>query len=69
MLLVLLLTRGSAVAVDVAVIVLTWIKTFGYWRRLRQLHIDVSVTDILIRDGMSFYSRLKLFLLSPFDSL
>ena len=44
-------TRGSAIAVDVAVIVLTWIKTFGHWRRLQRLHIRVSVADILIRDG------------------
>ena len=49
---VLLLTRGSAIAVDVAVVILTWIKTYGHWRRMRELHINVSVTDILIRDGM-----------------
>ena len=49
---VLLLTRGSAIAVDVVVVILTWIKTFGHWRHMRQLHINVSVTDILIRDGM-----------------
>jgi hypothetical protein len=47
----LMLTRGSAIATDVAVIVLTWIKTFGHWRRLQRLNINVSVTDILIRDG------------------
>ena len=51
MLSVLFLTRGSAIAVDLAVIILTWIKTFGHWRRLRQLHISASATDVLIRDG------------------
>ena len=59
---VLLLTRGSAIAVDVAVVILTWIKTYGHWRQLRQLHINVSVTDILIRDGMKCFSKLRLFL-------
>ena len=48
---VLFFTRGSAIAVDMAVVILTWIKTFGHWRRLRQLNISFSVTDILIRDG------------------
>lgn len=47
---VLSLTRGSAIAVDLAVIILTWIKTFRHWRRLHQLHLNISVTDILIRD-------------------
>ena len=59
---VLLLTRGSAIALDVVVIVFTWIKTFGHWRHMRQLHINVSVTDILIRDGMSLFYKLRLFL-------
>ena len=61
---VLLLTRGSVIAVDVVVIVLTWIKTFGHWRHMRQLHINVSVTEILIRDGMNSFSKLRLFLSS-----
>ena len=52
MLSVIILTRSSVIAMDLGVIVLTWIKTFGHWRRLRQLHINVSVTDVLIRDGM-----------------
>ena len=59
---VLLLTRGSAIAVDVVVVILTWIKTYGHWRHMRQLHINVSVTDILIRDGMNSFSKLRLFL-------
>ena len=49
---VLLLTRSSAIAVDVVVVVLTWIKIYGHWRHMRQLHINVSVTETLIRDGM-----------------
>ena len=58
---VLLLTRGSAIAVDVVVVILTWIKTYGHWRHMRELHINVSVTDILIRDGMKSFSKLGLF--------
>ena len=53
---VLLLTRSSAIAMDVTVLFLTWIKTFQHWRRQRQLRITVSVTDVLIRDGRETYS-------------
>jgi hypothetical protein len=56
---VLLLTRGSAIAVDMAVIILTWIKTYGHWIHMRQIHIDVSVTDVLIRDGMNCFFQIK----------
>ena len=56
---VLLLTRGSAIAVDAVVIVLTWIKTFRHWRHMRQLHINVSVTDVLIRDGMDSFFKIN----------
>ena len=58
---VLLFTRGSAIALDVVVVIVTWIKTYGHWRHMRQLHINVSVTDILIRDGMKSFSKLGLF--------
>ena len=50
------------IAVDMVVIILTWIKTFGHWRHMRQLHMNVSVADILIRDGMNSFSGLILFL-------
>lgn len=52
---VLLLTRSSVIVMDLAVIILTWIKTFGHWRRMQQLHMPISVADVLIRDGMNPY--------------
>lgn len=48
---VLLVTRSSAIVTDMAILVLTWIKTFQHWRQLRQAHINISVASILVRDG------------------
>ena len=54
-LIVLFLTRGSAIATDVAVLVLTWVKTFQHWRELRRLKMGSSVSTLLLRDGKVCY--------------
>lgn len=48
---VLLLTRSSAIAVDVIVLALTFVKTFTHWRQLRQLKLHSSVVTLLLVDG------------------
>ena len=50
---------------DLDVIILTWIKTFGRWRQLRQLQIKASVTDVLIRDGRYKGNLLFLLIAAP----
>ena len=46
-------TRGSLVAADSIVLVLTWIKTFNNWNRSRKLNLRLSVSTCLLRDGKS----------------
>ena len=48
---VLFLTRGSVIAGDGLVLVLTWAKTFRQWRESRRLKIETSITSLLMRDG------------------
>ncbi|EKM57682.1 uncharacterized protein PHACADRAFT_251462, partial [Phanerochaete carnosa HHB-10118-sp] len=45
------ITRSSLVLADTIVLVLTWIKTFGNWRRARSVNVQVSLTTCLLRDG------------------
>ena len=45
------LSRSSAVSMDVAVLLFTWIKTFQQWRQLRKFHSGGSVSSLLLRDG------------------
>ena len=52
---VLLVTRGSAVAADITVLILTWIKTYQHWRELRRLKMSTSVSTLLLRDGKLCY--------------
>ena len=49
--LVLFLTRTSAIVLDMAILVLTWAKTYRHWRQLQQLDINISATGVLVRDG------------------
>ena len=44
-------TRGSMVAADLIVLVLTWIKTFRNWNEARRLNVELSVSTCLLRDG------------------
>ena len=43
--------RGSLVAADLIVLVLTWTKTFRNWNEARRLNLDLSVSTCLLRDG------------------
>ncbi|EKM57608.1 uncharacterized protein PHACADRAFT_251322, partial [Phanerochaete carnosa HHB-10118-sp] len=45
------ITRSSLILADTIVLVLTWIKTFGNWRRARSVNVQVSLTTCLLRDG------------------
>lgn len=49
---VLFLTRSSVIAADVFVLVLTWIKSFKHFREMRQLRLGLSISAVLLRDGM-----------------
>lgn len=46
-------TRASAIAADGLVLVLTWLKTWRLAREARRLHMEVSYTTLLLRDGTS----------------
>ena len=50
--------RICLLAADAIVVVLTWSKTFGQWRRSRRLNMHVSVTTCLLRDGKLGFSNL-----------
>ena len=52
----LLFTRGSAIAVDILVLLITWTKTFQHWRQLHQISLGASVSTLLLRDGMCLIS-------------
>ncbi|GJE98321.1 hypothetical protein PsYK624_145480 [Phanerochaete sordida] len=51
-------TRSCALAADVAVLILTWVKTFRHWRQLRELNIGTSVASLLLRDGTLYFLAL-----------
>ncbi|GJE99206.1 hypothetical protein PsYK624_154550 [Phanerochaete sordida] len=51
-------TRSCAIAVDVMVLVLTWIKTFQHWRQSRQVNHTTSVATLLLRDGTLYFLAL-----------
>ena len=44
-------TRSCVIAGDTIVLVLTWQKTFREWNEARRLHMQLSVTTCLLRDG------------------
>ncbi|EKM57684.1 uncharacterized protein PHACADRAFT_251466 [Phanerochaete carnosa HHB-10118-sp] len=52
------ITRGSLILADMIVIILTWIKTFGDWRRARSINAKVPLTTCLLRDGENGHSAL-----------
>lgn len=48
------LATGLAIIVlDVIVLVVTWIKTFGHVREASRIGVNVSLSAILLRDGES----------------
>ncbi|EKM57680.1 uncharacterized protein PHACADRAFT_206560 [Phanerochaete carnosa HHB-10118-sp] len=49
------ITRGSLILADMIVIILTWIKTFGDWKRARRNNVKVSSTTCLLRDGTLYF--------------
>ena len=51
--------RGSLVAADSTVLVLTWTKTFRNWNEARRLNLDLSVSTCLLRDGKSLCIMLR----------
>lgn len=51
-------TRGCAIASDVVVLVLTWIKSLSQFREMRQLKMGSSVSTILLRDGTIYFVAL-----------
>lgn len=48
-------SRGSAVAMDAFVLVLTWLKTFSTWRAARRVQANGNLTGCLLRDGTWFF--------------
>ncbi|EKM56267.1 uncharacterized protein PHACADRAFT_193887 [Phanerochaete carnosa HHB-10118-sp] len=52
------LARGCAIAADAAVLVLTWVKSFGHFREMRRLKLRSSITAILLRDGTVYFMTL-----------
>ncbi|EKM56310.1 uncharacterized protein PHACADRAFT_207584 [Phanerochaete carnosa HHB-10118-sp] len=48
---VLYLTRCSSIAVDIIVLVLTWIKSFKQFKDMRRLELGFSISAVLLRDG------------------
>ncbi|EKM56280.1 uncharacterized protein PHACADRAFT_193899 [Phanerochaete carnosa HHB-10118-sp] len=47
---VLFLTRGSVIAADVIVLVLTWVKSVKHTQRMRQLKLGSSIMAVMLRD-------------------
>ena len=43
--------RAAAMVMDAWVMVFTWMKTFGTYRRLMKAKQDVSLSGIIVRDG------------------
>ncbi|EKM57646.1 uncharacterized protein PHACADRAFT_251384, partial [Phanerochaete carnosa HHB-10118-sp] len=46
-------SRCSLILADTIVLVLTWIRTFGYWRQTRRANVRASLTTCLLRDGQA----------------
>ena len=44
-------TRAAGVAIDVAVILFTWYKTYGIKRESRRLGVNTPYVTLLLRDG------------------
>ncbi|EKM56463.1 uncharacterized protein PHACADRAFT_207695 [Phanerochaete carnosa HHB-10118-sp] len=55
---VLQLTRSSALACDIIVLIATWLRTFSQWREARQLHIHLPASTLLLRDGTIYFIAL-----------
>ncbi|EKM57677.1 uncharacterized protein PHACADRAFT_206557 [Phanerochaete carnosa HHB-10118-sp] len=48
----------SLVLADTIVLVMTWIKTFGNWRRARSVNVQMSLATCLLRDGTIYFMAL-----------
>ncbi|GJE93727.1 hypothetical protein PsYK624_098880 [Phanerochaete sordida] len=57
-LIVLQLTRSSALAADIIVLIATWMRTFTQWRESRRLHMKLSASTLLLRDGTLYFIAL-----------
>ena len=58
MLVVALITRGVAIAADLVVLVLTWMKTYDVWKEHRKTtSFTPSLTILLVRNGMFMITR------------
>ncbi|EKM60222.1 uncharacterized protein PHACADRAFT_246061 [Phanerochaete carnosa HHB-10118-sp] len=53
-----ILTRCSAIASDIVVLVLTWVKSFVHWREMRRLGLTSSISGVLLRDGTFYFLAL-----------
>ena len=50
-----LTTHASAIATDLLVVVLTWIKTFSLRRAAVNLNLKASLSTVLLRDGSVYF--------------
>lgn len=48
---VLYITRGTAIAGDALVLIVTWVKTFGVMKRATKEGMPLTVSTCLLRDG------------------
>ncbi|EKM56379.1 uncharacterized protein PHACADRAFT_207632 [Phanerochaete carnosa HHB-10118-sp] len=56
--LVLYITRGSAIAADILVLALTWVKSFKHVWEIRRLKLASSLSVVLLRDGTIYFIAL-----------
>ncbi|EKM56346.1 uncharacterized protein PHACADRAFT_207607 [Phanerochaete carnosa HHB-10118-sp] len=58
---VLYITRCSLTAVDIIVLVLTWVKSFKQFKDMRRLGLKFSISAVLLRDGTLYFIVLLAF--------
>ncbi|GJE88910.1 hypothetical protein PsYK624_049980 [Phanerochaete sordida] len=51
-------TRSFLIASDVIVLVITWLKTYRQWREARRIHLHLSMSSCLLRDGTVYFIAL-----------
>lgn len=49
---VLFITRGSLIAADGLILIITWKQTSSRWKEAIRLHVAPSISQYILRDGM-----------------
>ena len=49
-------TRSCMILSDALVIVITWVKTWDTMRAARKLHVQMSFTSLILKEGVLYFA-------------